>query len=174
MNKLAAIYPRVSSEKQRESHLIASQAEAMKEFARTNGYQAPEEWVFEDDGYSEACSSGLEQVQALAASGQIQAALVLSPDRLSRKYAYQVFLMEEFSKNGGGDGLRPGPPGRDTGGTAPSSGAGDSGRIRMGADPGAIPTKQAPTGEAGRGQRSCQFPLRVPVRQEDSGKTGIL
>ena len=102
MNKLAAIYARVSSDKQRESHTIASQTEAVKEFARTNGYQVPEEWVFEDDGYSGAnlVRPGLEQVRDLAASGQIQAALVLSPDRLSRKYAYQVLLMEEFSRNG--------------------------------------------------------------------------
>nr|EES53996.1 MAG: putative site-specific recombinase [Leptospirillum ferrodiazotrophum] len=54
MNKLAAIYARVSSDKQRESHTIASQTEAVKEFARTNVYQVPEEWVFEDDGYSGA------------------------------------------------------------------------------------------------------------------------
>ena len=102
MNKLAAIYARVSSDKQRESHTIASQTEAVKEFARTNGYQVPEEWVFEDDGYSGAnlVRPGLEQVRDLAASGQIQAALVLSPDRLSRKYAYQVLLMEELAKNG--------------------------------------------------------------------------
>ena len=102
MNRLAAIYARVSSDKQRESHTIASQTEAVKEFARANGYQVPEEWVFEDDGYSGAnlVRPGLEQVRDLAASGQIQAALVLSPDRLSRKYAYQVLLMEEFSKNG--------------------------------------------------------------------------
>ena len=102
MNKLAAIYARVSSDKQRESHTIASQTEAVKEFARTNGYQVPEEWVFEDDGYSGAnlVRPGLEQVRDLAASGQIQAALVLSPDRLSRKYAYQVLLMEEFARNG--------------------------------------------------------------------------
>ena len=82
MNKLAAIYARVSSDKQRESHTIASQTEAVKEFARTSGYQVPEEWVFEDDGYSGAnlVRPGLEQVRDLAASGQIQAALVLSPD----------------------------------------------------------------------------------------------
>ena len=102
MNKLAAIYARVSSDKQRENHTIASQTEAVKEFARTNGYQVPEEWVFEDDGYSGAnlVRPGLEQVRDLAASGQIEAAIVLSPDRLSRKYAYQILLMEEFARNG--------------------------------------------------------------------------
>ena len=33
---------------------------------------------------------GLERVRDLAAEGQIQAVLALSPDRLSRKYAYEV------------------------------------------------------------------------------------
>jgi hypothetical protein len=36
----------------------------------------------------------------LAAEGQIAAALVYSPDRLSRKYAYQVLLSEELSRCG--------------------------------------------------------------------------
>ncbi|CCW30268.1 recombinase family protein [Xenorhabdus nematophila] len=36
----------------------------------------------------------------LAAEGQLQAILVYSPDRLSRKYAYQVLLLEEFTRNG--------------------------------------------------------------------------
>jgi len=102
MKKLAAIYSRVSSDQQRESHTIASQTEAVKEFAGTRDYQVPAEWVFEDDGYSGAnlLRPGLEQVRDLVASGQIAAVLVLSPDRLSRKYAYQVLLMEEFSRNG--------------------------------------------------------------------------
>jgi site-specific DNA recombinase len=43
---------------------------------------------------------GLEAVRDLAAAGQIAAVLVYSPDRLSRKYAYQVLLAEEFSRNG--------------------------------------------------------------------------
>ena len=36
----------------------------------------------------------------LAAAGQIAAVLIYSPDRLSRKYAYQVLLAEEFSRYG--------------------------------------------------------------------------
>ena len=44
--------------------------------------------------------SGLEAVRDLAAEGRIEAVLVLSPDRLSRKYAYQVLLLEEFAHCG--------------------------------------------------------------------------
>lgn len=43
---------------------------------------------------------GLETLRDLAAEGQIRAALVYSPDRLSRKYAYQVLLTEELSRCG--------------------------------------------------------------------------
>jgi site-specific DNA recombinase len=42
----------------------------------------------------------LERLRDLAAEGSIEAILIYSPDRLSRKYAYQVLLMEEFAKQG--------------------------------------------------------------------------
>ncbi len=62
----------------------------------------PPEWVFEDDGFSGARLErpGLEAVRDLAAEGRIEAVLVLSPDRLSRKYAYQVLLLEELARCG--------------------------------------------------------------------------
>jgi len=62
----------------------------------------PKEWVFEDEGYSGATLErpGLERVRDLAAEGQIQVVLVYSPDRLSRKYAYQMLLIEEFARHG--------------------------------------------------------------------------
>ena len=37
----------------------------------------------------------MEALRDLAAEGQIVAALIYSPDRLSQKYAYQVLLSEE-------------------------------------------------------------------------------
>jgi hypothetical protein len=43
---------------------------------------------------------GLEALRDLAAQGEIEAVLVYAPDRLSRKYAYQVLLAEEFSRCG--------------------------------------------------------------------------
>src|SRR6266404_4511285 len=102
MNKPAAIYARVSSDRQKENHTIASQTEALKEFARTHSYTVPPEWVFQDEGYSGAILArpGLESLRDLAAEGQIRAVLVYSPDRLSRKYAYQILLAEEFSRCG--------------------------------------------------------------------------
>ena len=43
---------------------------------------------------------GLEALRDLVFEGQIAAVLVYSPDRLSRKYAYQVLLNEELSRCG--------------------------------------------------------------------------
>jgi site-specific DNA recombinase len=99
---VAAIYARVSSDKQREEHTIASQTVALIEFAKTRGYQVPDAWVFEDEGFSGASlvRPGLERIRDLAAEGQIQAVLVYGPDRLSRKYAYQVLLIEELTRHG--------------------------------------------------------------------------
>src|SRR6516225_4979387 len=102
MNKPAAVYARVSSDRQKENQTIASQTAALQEYALAQGYLVPAEWVFEDEGYSGASlvRPGLEAMRDLAAQGQIEAALVYSPDRLSRKYAYQVLLVEEFARCG--------------------------------------------------------------------------
>lgn len=100
--KTAAIYARVSSVQQREENTIASQTAALVAFAQSEGYCVADEWIFQDEGYSGASllRPGLERVRDLAAEGQIQALLVFSPDRLSRKYAYQVLLIEELARHG--------------------------------------------------------------------------
>jgi site-specific DNA recombinase len=102
MHKPAAIYTRVSSDRQKEDHTIASQTAALIEYAQTQGYAVPPEWTFQDEGYSGATlvRPGLEALRDLSAEGQIAAVLVYSPDRLSRKYAYQVLLTEELSRCG--------------------------------------------------------------------------
>jgi len=100
--KTAAIYARVSSERQKEEQTIASQTAALVEYAQSEGYTVPSEWIFQDEGYSGSVlvRPALERLRDLAAEGQIEAVLVYSPDRLSRKYAYQVLLIEEFSRHG--------------------------------------------------------------------------
>src|SRR6266853_1085440 len=100
--KTAAIYARVSSDKQREENTIASQTAALVAFAREQQFEVPREWVFEDDGYSGASliRPGLERVRDLAAEGLIQAVLIYAPDRLSRRYAHQILLIEEFARAG--------------------------------------------------------------------------
>ena len=102
MNRMAAIYARVSSDRQRQERTIASQVEALRDKARADGWVIPEEWMFCDDGYTGAVLArpGLERLRDLAAEGRIDAVLVYAPDRLSRRYAYQVLLLEEFSRSG--------------------------------------------------------------------------
>src|SRR5664280_2126637 len=62
--KTAAIYARVSSNQQKEEKTIASQTAALIEFARQENYQVPDEWIFEDEGYSGASliRPGLERL----------------------------------------------------------------------------------------------------------------
>jgi site-specific DNA recombinase len=102
MSTPAAIYARVSSDRQREQATIASQTAALQIYADAHGYVVPSRWVFEDDGYSGTTllRPGLEAVRDLAAAGHIAAVLVYGPDRLSRKYAYQILLTEEFARCG--------------------------------------------------------------------------
>ena len=46
MNKPAAIYAGVSSDRQKADHTIVSQTSALVEYAKTNGYVVPPEWAF--------------------------------------------------------------------------------------------------------------------------------
>src|SRR6202158_56406 len=102
IQRMTAIYARVSSEQPREENTIASQTASLIEFAKAHDLEVPKEWVFEDEGYSGATLErpGLERVRDLAAEGQIQVVLAYSPDRLSRKYAYQILLIEEPARQG--------------------------------------------------------------------------
>lgn len=100
--KTAAIYARVSSDRQKEEQTIASQTSALRAYAAAHDYVVPDGCVFEDEGWSGATlvRPGLERLRDLAAQGYIEIVLVYSPDRLSRKYAYQVLVLEEFARRG--------------------------------------------------------------------------
>ena len=143
--KMAAIYARVSSEQQREENTIASQTAALIEFAKTHELEVPKEWVFEDEGYSGATLErpGLERVRDLAAEGQIQVVLVYAPDRLSRKYAYQILLIEELARHGVETLFVNAPQGAQCGRSAARAVPRHDRRVRTGTDPGAIPPRQA-------------------------------
>jgi DNA invertase Pin-like site-specific DNA recombinase len=98
----AAIYARVSSARQRDEQTIASQTAALRAHAAAKGFAIPPEWVFEDEGYSGATliRPALERLRDLAAEVGIPVLLVYAPDRLARRYAYQVLLLEEFARGG--------------------------------------------------------------------------
>src|SRR5258708_16519826 len=92
MNKPAAIYARVSSDRQKENDTIASQTPALIEYAQTHGYTVPSEWVLQDEGYSGAglVRPDLTALRDLAAEGQLTTAAVYSSDQMLRAIAYSV------------------------------------------------------------------------------------
>ena len=102
MNQTAAIYLRVSTNRQREQETIVSQRMALLDYAQAHQYSVPPDWSFEDDGYSGSTlvRPALERLRDLVAEGAIERVLVYGPDRLSRNYAYQVLLLEEFARHG--------------------------------------------------------------------------
>jgi site-specific DNA recombinase len=103
MKSLAvALYARVSSDQQTDAHTIASQLSALQARAAADGFPVPDELQFIDEGYSGATlvRPGLERLRDLIAAGGVERLYVHSPDRLARKYAYQVLLMDEFQRAG--------------------------------------------------------------------------
>ncbi len=98
----AAMYARVSSEQQAKEHTIASQIEAIRQRILDDGLDCDPELHFVDDGYSGGTliRPALERLRDQAAAGSIDRLYIHSPDRLSRKYAYQVLLVEEFTRCG--------------------------------------------------------------------------
>ena len=102
MMTAVAIYARVSSARQKEEQTIASQTAALRAQAAAAGLEVPQDWVFEDEGYSGATliRPGLERLRDLAAEVEIPVVLCYAPDRLARRYAYQTLLIEEFARVG--------------------------------------------------------------------------
>jgi len=100
--KRVAIYARVSSKRQAEAGTIESQLAALRERVEQDGFHLSEELTFVDEGYSGATliRPGLERLRDVVALKGLDRLYVLSPDRLARKYAYQVLLLDEFQQAG--------------------------------------------------------------------------
>jgi site-specific DNA recombinase len=100
--RVAAIYARVSSERQREQATIDSQLAALRELASERGLIVAEELVFADEGFSGASLArpALERLRDRADEGCFEVLLCHAPDRLARRYAYQVLLLEELARAG--------------------------------------------------------------------------
>ena len=98
----AAIYARVSSERQATAQTIASQLAALRERVAVDGCALPEAMQCLDDGYSGTTlvRPALERLRDLVAAGAVDRLYIHSPDRLARKYAYQVLLVDEFHRAG--------------------------------------------------------------------------
>ena len=98
----AALYARVSTEKQEKEETVESQVDALRRAAGERGYEVPSEYVFVDDGYTGARMDrpGLDRLRDLATEGALDAVLVYCPDRLARQYAYQVVVVDELKRAG--------------------------------------------------------------------------
>jgi site-specific DNA recombinase len=97
-----ALYARVSTKNQQKQGTIESQIEALRHYAKAQGVEIAEDYVCKDEGYSGALLArpGLDRLRDGAQAGAFDALLVLSPDRLSRKYAYLILILEEFERYG--------------------------------------------------------------------------
>jgi site-specific DNA recombinase len=100
--RVAAIYARVSSERQHEEGTVQSQLAGLHELDAERGLLVVDELVFCDEGFSGATlvRPALERLRDRAAEGCFEVLLCHAPDRLARRYAYQVLLLEELARSG--------------------------------------------------------------------------
>ena len=98
----AAIYARVSTERQEQQQTIGSQVAALRDWAAARGHVLAEAHVFRDEGYSGSRLDrpALDALRDAVRDAAVDVVAVFNPDRLARKYAYQVLLLEEFRRAG--------------------------------------------------------------------------
>ena len=97
-----AFYARVSSDQQTEQGTIASQVAALEARILQDGLPLEPDHRFIDEGHSGATliRPALEHLRDAVATGTVDRVYVHSPDRLARRYAYQVLLIDEFRRLG--------------------------------------------------------------------------
>ena len=95
-----ALYARVSDPKENRG-TIESQIELLQAHAREKGYEVAAAYVCRDRYTgTELARPELDRLRDGAQVGAFDAVLVHDPDRLSRKYAYQILILEEFERLG--------------------------------------------------------------------------
>ena len=96
----AALYARVSTERQADRGTIGSQLVLLRERIAVAGDELVGEYV--DDGHSGARLDrpGLDALRDAAEAGLVERVWCLSPDRLARAYAYQVLVLDELDRFG--------------------------------------------------------------------------
>ena len=98
INKLIALYARVSTARQEEEGTIESQLLVLREYAETHGYKIVEEYI--DEGWSGTILArpSLDQLRQDATEKIWEAILIYDPDRLARKYSYQALIIDELEE----------------------------------------------------------------------------
>ena len=94
----AALCARVSSDGKARGNKIASQTSALHERAAADGAVIGPDHGYVDEGHSGATLArpALERLRDAVAGGEIDRVYVHAPDRLARRYAYQVLPVDEF------------------------------------------------------------------------------
>lgn len=94
------IYARVSTDAQEARGTIGSQLEALRGRVAADGDELVGEYI--DDGISGARLDrpGLDALRDAAEAGLYEVLWCLTPDRLSRSYAYQVLITDELARHG--------------------------------------------------------------------------
>jgi len=98
----AAIYARVSTEDQAERYGLAGQLHELRAAAAARGYVIPSGMEFVDDGHSGATIDrpALHRLREVAKARAVDVILVHDPDRLSRRLAHQLVLLEDLERAG--------------------------------------------------------------------------
>jgi len=96
--KIAAIYARVSTQRQAEEATIESQIAQIEQYAQANGFAISAKHRFSDEAISgkQLHRPGLNQLRDAAVNGVFTTILCLSPDRLSRNLGVQQLLLSEW------------------------------------------------------------------------------
>lgn len=97
-----ALYARVSSKSQAQNNTIESQIAELKHRIAADKHELLNEYEFKDDGLSgwSLEREGLDALRDKVGEDQIDKIYIHSPDRLSRKSAHQMILLDEFEKAG--------------------------------------------------------------------------
>jgi site-specific DNA recombinase len=99
--KRAILYARVSTDEQaRSGYSLAQQLEALRDYAKREGYEILEE--VQDPGQSGASLErpGMDRVRDLVAAGGVAVVLAQDRDRFAREPAYHYLLRREFEEHG--------------------------------------------------------------------------
>jgi site-specific DNA recombinase len=102
ITKAVALYARVSSERQVVQATIESQLVALRTRVAADGCVVLPNDEYVDNGHSGSSlrRPALERLRDRVAQGALDAIYVHSPDRLARRYAHQVLLLDEIARFG--------------------------------------------------------------------------